>query len=109
MLVTPELDGTCYPRRRDLDSEGDVSLLRLRPANSRYSLLCHGLQSDGSRDDVERTMTHDEPMVLRFGQKNEAATLRPLVAVRLGAKAPQGRDPRSGPRDIGKNEGCLTR
>ena len=63
--------------------------------------LVRGLQADGGRDNVERTMTHDEPLVLRR-QRNESATLWPLFAVGVAARAPQRRDARSRPRNGGE-------
>ena len=45
-----------------------------------------GLQADGG-DGVERAMPHDEPLLLGLKQNDEAAALRPNIAMGLTATA----------------------
>ena len=54
--------------------------------------LVRGLQADGSRDNVERAVPHNEPLAVSFRQQDEAAALQPLVAIGLAAKAQKRRD-----------------
>ena len=51
-----------------------------------------GLQTDGHGVDLERAVPHDEPLVLRLGQHDEAAALWRLVAMGLTTRTPQLRD-----------------
>ena len=67
------------------------------------------LETNGGGHDVERSLPHDEPLVLRLRQQEEAAALRPLVAMDLTARAPQRRDAGSGPRNAGIGKGSLER
>ena len=53
--------------------------------------LIGGVKTDGGGFDVERIVPHDEPLVLRPGQHEEAAALRPHLAMGL-ARAPLRRD-----------------
>ena len=95
---------------RDFESDGNVSLLRLRPANLRWKpllivprLVC-GLQPDCGGDDVERAVPNDKASALGIRQKDEAAALRPHIATGLTARAPLWRNAGCRPRDIGLNE-----
>ena len=67
--------------------------------------LVSGLQTDGGRVDLERAVPHDEPLVLRRRQNDEAAALRPHLTMGLTARVPQRRDAGCGPKDTGITEG----
>ena len=60
-------------------------------------------------DNVERTVTHDKPLILRVWQLNEPAALRPLIAVALAAGRHSGVTPRSSTRNGGETECSLKR
>ena len=67
------------------------------------------LETNGGGHDVERAVPHDEPLILRLRQHDEAAALPPLVAMELTARAPQRRHAGSGPRNAGIGKGGLER
>ena len=54
--------------------------------------LVGGLETNGGLVDVERAAPHDKALVLRLGQHDEAAALRPLVTMGLTASTPQRHD-----------------
>ena len=71
--------------------------------------LVSGLEAKVGKRHVERAVPHDEPLVLRLGQNDETATLRPLVAVGLTDVNRQRCDAWSGPGKARIIEGGLKR
>ena len=88
---------------RDFESAGDASLLRLRPANLRWS---HCSQPNGRRDDVDGPVAHNQPLVLRCWEHDKTATFGPHAAVRLSAAGQQWRNSRSWPQAQLKAASC---
>ena len=83
--------------------EFEVHLLLVVPGS-----VC-GLQADEGGDNVEVTVTHDRPLVLRVWQLYKPAALQPIVAVRLAAGAPQRRDAGSRPKNGSEAESSFKR
>ena len=83
-----------------------TSLLRVCPENLRWShvvpSLVRGLQPNRRKDDVDGPMAQNEPLVLGL---DKPAAVGPHAAVGRSARAPQWRNTRSRPRNIGVAEG----
>ena len=69
--------------------------------------LVGGPQPNVRRDHVDGPVAHNQPLVLRFGQKNKPAALGPRAAMRLTAGAAQWRNTRRRPRGVGVAERCI--
>ena len=64
---------------------------------------------DVRRNDIDGAVARDQPLALRDGEHNKAATVRTLVAVRLCTGAPQGRHAECRPRGADVIEGHVNR
>ena len=69
--------------------------------------LVRHLQADGRWDDVNGIMAHAQPLALRFREHHNAATFGPRATLELTAGAPQRREARSWPWDVGVAEDGL--
>ena len=82
-----------------------MSRLRLRPAclSRSHCSWCQVLseaQPDIRRDDINRSVPHDEPLRLRLGKNQKAAAIRPLMAVGFTAGTPQRSNAKRRPRKV---------
>ena len=64
---------------------------------------------DDRWNDIDGAVARDQPLALQVGEHNKAATVRPLVAVRLCIGAPQRRHAECRPRDADVIEGHVNR
>ena len=63
--------------------------------------LVRRLQADGRWDDVNGSTAHDQPLALRFREHHKTATFVLRATWGPTPGAPQRRDARSRPRDVG--------